>query len=201
MKKLAILCLAMFVVVSCSKKEDEATDSEVVDNKVTSESAVALRGEPKAMIPGEELSEMEKLANAYIKPYFDDEATQTEKAVAPGDRFDLYVFAEYDKNYPMSAAEFRVTLPEGVSILSSTHCDSTILQFGNPEGDFMIAFHCSYGPKMWLVRYECSADESFTGGTIKTDEGMAMHYLGFTLCDVSKTLIRAEPGEAVLRLK
>lgn len=200
MKKLALLGLALMVVVSCSTKEEEQADSEVAD-AVQSESAIALRGEPKTMIPGEELSEMERLAQAYLKPYFDENASQTEKAVSPGDRFDLYVFAEYDKNYPMSAAEFRVVLPEGVSILSSTTCDSTILQFGNPEGDFMIAFHCSYGPKMWLVRYECGVDEAFGGGTIKTDEGMAMHYLGFTLCDVSKTLIRAKPGEAVLRSK
>jgi hypothetical protein len=200
MKKLVILCLALFVIVSCSKKEEDKAESEPAGD-AQGESAVALRGEPKAMIPGEELSEMEQLAKAKLRPYFDENASVTEKALAPGDRFDLYVFAEYDKNYPMSAAEFRVVLPEGVSILSSTNCDSTILQFGNPEGDFMIAFHCSYGPKMWLVKYECSADESFAGGAVKTDEGMAMHYLGFTLCDVSKTLIRAEPGEAVLRRK
>jgi hypothetical protein len=199
MKKFVVLCLALFVVFSCSKKEEEKAAE--VAGDVRGESAIVPRGEPKSMIPGEELSEMERLANAYLRPYFDDAATQTEKAVAPGDRFEMYVFAEYDRNYLMSAAEYKVTLPEGVKILSSTNCDSTILQFGNPEGDFMIAFHCAYGPKMWLVKYECSADESFAGGVIKTEEGMAMHYLGLTMCDVSKTLIRAKPGEAVLRLK
>ncbi|MEJ2719644.1 MAG: hypothetical protein P8181_00705 [bacterium] len=199
MKKFIVLCLALFVVLSCSKEQEDKTTK--LAQEMHEESAVVPRGEPKSMIPGEELSEMEQLANAYLKPYFDAKATQTEKVVGPGDRFDLFVVAEFNENYPMSAAEYRVELPEGVSILSSTNCDSTILQFGNPEGDFMIAFHCSYGPKMWLVKYECNVDENFTGGTISTAEGMAMHYLGFTMCDVAKTLIRAKPGEAVLRFK
>ncbi|UCH85242.1 MAG: hypothetical protein JSW50_06010 [Candidatus Latescibacterota bacterium] len=200
MKKLLILCLALFVVVSCGKKEDDKADSDATDHAHVSPEGTP-PGEPMAMIPGEEFSEMERLADAKLNPYFDENASKTELAVAPGERFDLYVFAEYNKNYPMSAAEYRVILPEGVSILASTNCDSTILQFGNPEGDFMIAFHCSYGPKMWLVKYDCSADESFTGGKIRIGEGMALRYLGFAMCDESKTLIRAKPGEAVLRAK
>ena len=197
MKKFLILCLALFVIGACSDKEEATTEG----SDAGTQPAAGPPGEPKPMIPSDEFSELEQLANAHLKPYFDANATQTELAVAPGDRFDLYIVAEYDKNYPMSAAEFRVVLPQGVSILSSTNCDSTIIQFGNPVGDFMMAFRCSYGPKMWLVKHECGVDESFAGGPIKTDEGMAMHFLGFTLCDEGKTLIRAKPGEATLRLK
>ncbi|UCG51150.1 MAG: hypothetical protein JSW58_13260, partial [Candidatus Latescibacterota bacterium] len=135
------------------------------------------------------------------KPYFDVEGTQTEKIIATGDVFDLYVFGEFSKDFPMSAAEFRVVLPEGVTVMSSAYSDSTILQFGNPQNDFMMAFRCSYGPKLWLVKFECRTDENFKGGTIETGEGLQQHFLGFTLCDVGRTLIRAKPGKAEIRLE
>ena len=99
--------LSEIVIASLDDVDEEMTDSEVAD-AVRSESAIVPRGEPKSMIPGEELSEMEQLANAKLKPYFDANASQTEKAVSPGDRFDVYMFAEYDKDAALKHKACRV---------------------------------------------------------------------------------------------
>ena len=85
-------------------------------------------------------------------------------------------------------------LPEGVSILSSAQSDSVIVTLGKPEVDFMVAFHCLDGPKHWLMKYICKADDDFQGGVIKTVQGDNLKFLGFVTCDVSKTEVRATGG-------
>ncbi len=191
MKRIFVLLLVVWLTASCSGTGDESTG----------DAGVAQKGEPVKMIPDEEFTEYEKLAKAYIKPYFDANGTQTEKTVKPGDTIELYVVAEFSEDYTMSAGEFKLVVPEGLTILASTVCDSTILNLGKYDSDFAIAFHCASGPSMWLVRYMCKIEEGFMGGTIETRKGDNQNFLGFTMCDVQKTLIKARPGKATISVK
>jgi hypothetical protein len=192
MKRIIVLTIALWLVASCGGKKDDSTQggAQTVEQK-----------KPVQQIPDEGMTQFEKLASAYIRPCFDDQATQTEMTIKAGDPFNFYVFAEYSSEYPMSAAEYRLALPKGVSIASSANCDSTILTLGKPEEDFMMAFRCAPGPKMWLVRYTCTSDPSFGGGTIETQKGVNLDYLGFTMCDTDRTMIRAGSGKAVLKIE
>jgi hypothetical protein len=191
MKRIFVLLLVVWLTASCSGKGDETAGEE----------SAAKTSKPVQMIPDEEFSEFEKLAKAYIKPYFDANGTQSEKTVKPGDIFELYIVSEFSEQYTMSAAEFKLVVPEGISVLASTNCDSTILNLGKYDVDFMIAFHCKSGPGMWLVKYQCKVDDGFKGGVIETQKGINMNFLGFTMCDVQKTMIKARPGKAVISVK
>ena len=188
---LCLLTISLWLVASCGGKTDEAAQERT---------QTAQKKEPIEQIPDEGLNQFEKLADGYIRPYFDEAAVQTEKTVKPGDMFDLYVVAEYNPQVPMSSANYRLALPEGMSVVASANCDSTILTVGKYDGDFVIAFRCSTGPKMWLVKYICKSDPTFRGGTIEVQQGSGNNYLGFTMCDEQKTMVRAKPGTAVVKV-
>lgn len=191
MKKLFVLLLAFWALSSCDRGGDETARTE---------STPAQRPEPVAAVAEGEFSEFDKLANGFIRPYFDVEGTQTEKTVKAGENFDLYIVAEYNKDFAMCAAEYRLVVPDGMRVLSSANTDSTILTLGDLE-DFSTTFRCTAGPKMWLVRYTCTSDPTFRGGEIRTEKGANMHFLGFSLCDGEFTLVNARPGTATLSVE
>ena len=186
------MLLVLGLTASCGGAGDETAGDENATQ--TDEQAVQ-------MIPDEEFSEFEKLANAFIKPYFDENGTQSEKTVKPGDRFDIYVMAEFSTQYSMSAAEYKLNIPEGITVMGSTNSDSTILNLGKYDRDFSIVFRCVSGPWMWLVKYQCFVEDGFKGGVVETEKGADLNFLGFTMCDVQKTMIKAKPGKAVLSVK
>lgn len=188
---LCLLTISLWFVASCGGKTDEAAQERT---------QTAQKKEPIQQIPDEGLTQFEKLADGYIRPCFDEAAQQTEKTIKPGDVFDVYVVAEFSTQYPMSTANYRLVLPEGVSVSAAANCDSTILTVGKFDDDFVIAFTCSTGPKMWLVKYICKSDPTFRGGTIEVQEGSTNKYLGFTMCDEEKTLVKAKPGKAVVKV-
>jgi len=205
MKRLILAIFVLGLIAACGKGGDQKTETASQDQKAT-EPAEGVPGAgttpPVSMIPeGEGPSEFEKAANGKIRPYFDDKGTKTEIAVAPGDYFDLYVFGEYSELYPMSAAEWKLVLPENVSIMGQTHTDSVIVSMGKWDSDFMMAFQCTPGPKIQLVKYQCKAHEGFTGGKIETTTGDNLNFIGFTMCDATKTLIHGQGGVAELRVK
>jgi hypothetical protein len=192
MKRIIFISIALWFAVSCGGRDEgpaqQATKSSLEKKSVQ-------------MIPDEEFTQFERLAQGYIRPYFDANATQTEKTVKAGENFELYVVAEFNPLYPMSAAEYCLVLPEGVTVMSSANTDSTILTLGKHDQDFMIAFKCSLGPKLWLVRYHCVASAGTAGGTVTIERGRIQNYLGFTMCDEQQTMIKAKPGQVTLKVE
>lgn len=192
MKRIIFVSIALWFALSCGGKQDRPAEEAKTASEVK---------KPVQMIPDEEITEFERLAKGYIRPYFDANATQTEKTVKAGEAFDLYVVAEFSPLYSMSAAEYCLVLPQGVTVTSSANSDSTILTLGKHEEDFMIAFHCTSGPKFWLVKYGCVAGAGTAGGTVSIEKGRNQGFLGFTMCDEPRTMIRAKPGQAVLKVE
>jgi len=189
---LGLLTVSLSLVASCGGKSEQAAQEPA---------KAPQKKEPVQQIPDEGLNQFEKMASGFIRPAFDQAAEQTEKTVKSGDTFDIYVVAEYNPQVPMSTANYRLALPEGVNVVASANCDSTILTVGKYDDDFVIAFRCSTGPKMWLVRYICQAGPAFRGGTVETQKGGDNQYLGFTMCDEQKSLVRAQGGRAELKVQ
>ena len=189
---LCLLTVSLWVVASCGGKSEQAAQEQTQTPQ---------KKEPIQQIPDEGLNQFEKMANGFIRPGFDEAAEQTEKTVKLGDMFDVYVVAEYSPQVPMSTANYRLALPEGISMVAAANCDSTILTVGKYDVDFVIAFKCATGPKMWIVKYICKADPAFKGGTIEVLPGSDNHYLGFTMCDEQKSLVRSQGGKAVLKVE
>jgi hypothetical protein len=199
MYRLIIFLLAMAVLGSCGKgKEEEG--AQTAQPAEQAEGSVP-RPHGQAMIPDKEFSEFEEIAAAHIRPAFNAEGTDTLKEIAPGDYVDIYVVAEFNELYQMSAAEYRLQLPPGISVMSWAKMDSVVLTYGEHDRDFMLAFRCINGPESWLIKYVCKADEDFAGGEISTHPGANLDFLGFTLCDATRTLVRGRGGSATLRSK
>jgi hypothetical protein len=187
--------LVLGLLVSCSGKKQENAKSE------GGSAANSAQGEPTQAIPSDDTSEFDQLMEAKIVPYFDADGTVTEKAVSPGDNFDLYVFGEYNEMYPMSAAEYMLVLPTGMEILTEAKSDSAVMSVGSFKTDYMMTFRCSKGPKFMMMKYACRVSDAFAGGDISTQAGSVHHFLGFTLCDDARTMVKAQPGKAVLTKK
>jgi len=193
MKRIILVSMALWFALSCGGKKEEGALQQAQKS--------AQEKKPVQMIPDEEFTEFEKLGQAFIRPYFDANATLTERTVKAGEPFELYVVAEYNPLYPMSAAEYCLVLPEGVAVMGSANSDSTILTLGKHDDDFMIAFRCSSGPKLWLVKYTCLAAAGTSGGTVSIERGRDQNYLGFTMCDEQRTMIKAKPGTAQIKVE
>jgi hypothetical protein len=193
MKRLVIVMVCLFIVFACSKKESDTAATHTTTSEAKSPSQ-----EPRQMIPDK--SE-QPIVLAAIKPYFDEAGMVTEKTISPGDNFELFVFAEYKETNLMSAAEYKLILPEGISILGSVETDSSALQSGKVLTDYAIAFRCTPGPKVFLVKYNCLAGPDFSGGVIQTAEGDGSHFIGLADCNTTPMQHEADKGQAVLKVK
>lgn len=197
MSRLVVLMIALALLPACGKKEGGG------EQTASNESATATqqRGPGRPAITEDDFSELEQIVKGSLRPYFDEQGTRTEITIAPGEYFDLYVFAEYSEYYPMSAAEYRLVLPAEVSVMGSANNDTTIAAVGKYDQDFGIAFPCMSEPKWWVVKYTCKAHEEFNGGTIEVTRGTGLDFIGFVTCDATRTMIRAKGGTAVLKKK
>ncbi len=204
MKRLLILIIIIFLGLSCGKSEEETeTQKPGLRARAQERGTAASRG--REMIPLEKeapptIEDTISIAAA-IKPYFDEMGTITEKSVSPGESFDVYVIAEYDEDVLMSAAEYRLILPAGVTINEAEETDSVLFRTGFPERDFVIAFRCTPGPRMILVKYLCKAQDNFAGGTVATEPGGDLSSIQCATCDFKPIVVNAEKGSAILKKK
>jgi hypothetical protein len=193
--------VVLVLVASCGKGDGGSKGSSGSGGGVTMDKPTNQTTPGQQAIPDAGFSEYERTAAASIRPFFDANATISSIDVKPGSPFDVWIVAEFKDPFTMAGAEYKLVLPEGISMLSSMQSDSVIVTMGKHEVDYMIAFSCIKAPKEWLMRYTCKADEDFKGGVIETARGDNLNFLGFVMCDVSKTEIRATGGTAEVHVK
>jgi len=193
MKRLVSVMLCLLVVFACSNNESDTAATNATETATESHSQDA----PKQMIPD---TPDKPVVHAAIKPFFDDKGLVTEKTISPGDKFEVFIFAEYEEKNSMTAAEYKLVLPSGVSILSAVETDSSTLRSGKPEEDFMIAFKCAPGPKVFLVKYSCRAGQNFAGGDIRTALGDRSKFIGLVTCGHAPEQYTADTGKAILKI-
>jgi len=199
MKRFLITIAVLALLASCGgeKEGGETASNDSADQTATTNQ----RPPSKPAIPDAGDSGFDDIASGRIRPAFDIQGIETTKAVAPGEMFDIFVVGEYNDAFAMSGAEYKLTMPDGITVLGASFTDSIIVTLGKPETDFLMAFHCLPGPGDWLVKYLCRAEESFQGGTIETHPGDNLAFIGFVMCDQLKTEIRAQGGTAEITRK
>lgn len=185
---------ALLLIVSMmgcgSKNESEGTH----DHSST--------GQSRSMIPDK--VDTPAAPNTFLRPFFDEQGTVSELAVAPGEPFAVYVVAQYEKPYSMSAAEFSLELPEGVTVLEEIKFFEKALTMGQYDTDFVMGFSCEPPRKFYLMKYMCSTGTDFAGGVVKTLPGVNerdQSYLGFVSCEPQVEKISATGGTATLTRK
>jgi len=198
---MAVLVCLVAPVVGCGGGGDDASD----DQKVSS---TTIRPQPKEKPVGERIEEkpepVDVIEGFEIKPYFDKYASSTERAVSPGDRFELYVVLGYPDPYHVNALEYRLELPAGVIILGESKFDSQALTIGDPLEDFSMAYQCMPPGIYHVMKYECQAGADFTGGEFRTTPGVNKYgkvFLGVVTCDGEAKKMPAQGGTAVLKME
>lgn len=198
-----VACLAACLVLPISGCSSDNNDTAAGDDSKTQSTAKAIDSESRSMIPPKEETP-EAIAGVLIRPYFDAAGGATELAVAAGQSFDLYVFAEYPPPYRVSAAEFRLELPAGVRVVEERKFNDKALTMGNHKTDFVMAFECVPDGKFHLIKYTCAAESAFKGGKIEVAPGVnaiGVSFLGFVTCEPDNQKIDAEGGSVTLTSK
>jgi hypothetical protein len=204
LRLLIVFVAAVSLVVSlagCGGGEGDATEEHTAH---TPDAATDVQGRPMIPPASEDAGPVE---GVYTNLYFDEAGTITELAVAPGETFDLYLFAEYPKPYIVASAEYRLVLPQGVTIFGHEMFRDRCLTMGTYKKDFAITFECDTPTpgKFYIMKYACRAESDFQGGEIRAAEGVndkGKGFLGFIACEEPQLRrLRSKGGVATLTMK
>jgi hypothetical protein len=177
---------------------DEGSESERTAQTQTPSQAP--EGQARQAIPDKEES-IEYVEGAFVAPFFDEAGEKSELAVAAGETFTLYIFAEVPEPFHVSAAEFRFDLPAGVMVVDEETFDTRVLTMGNHGSDFQMGFACHEPGKFYLMEYTCRVGDGFKSGDIVITPGVnsaGATYLGFVACQPETRRLPARAGKAIL---
>jgi hypothetical protein len=132
-----------------------------------------------------------------IAPYFDIEATECEKDVAPGDYFELFIVGR-STGETMAAAEFALQVPEGVTYLGLSFGPDVTVSSGNPIDGIQVAFGTCDHSQVLLARASFSVGAEVSDATFQVVGHPVSSFLGFAVCDADRSLETALGGGAVL---
>ena len=207
MRRIALVSLSLFALLfaaGCSGEGDDAGGAtETAQTPAQSPPTTPPSTQGRAAIP-------EQIAgpaadDVVIQPFFDVGGNSTTLAVAPGENFSFYVFAEYAEPFHMTAAQYRVVLPAGVSILHEVKFSDRALTMGSYTESYSMAFECHKPGKWFLVKFNCLADDTFDGGKIEIVKAVPAQgdpYLGFVSCNTeTPEKIPANGGSVSLNKK
>jgi hypothetical protein len=203
MFRVLITIMLLMICTGCGSKEESAGGEQTQTASKAGSQTGSHEGESRSMIP-DKVEPATTTEGVFIRPYFDEQGTVTETSVAPGETFTLYVHAEYEEPYHMSAVEYRIGLPAGVRIESSTPFLGKAVVVGDYTKDFILAFGCEPPRKYYLVKYECAVDERFAGGAITLAPGVnevGVEFLGFVSCRPGTEKIPVAEATAILKTK
>ena len=203
MKLFLVTLVAVALLVSgCSKKEGSS------DSQATGDEAAAKMMPPKEVIatpgteaiPGTDVPEV-PMPGVFLDPFFDEAGTKSEIAVAPGERFDLYIMAQTD-TFHTQTTQLRLQLPPGLFVKYTVETDQKLSSIGKPDYNYIVVYNCTPGGRYVIVSYLLEVAEDFKGGTIQVLPGFNNDnatFLGFGTCEFWE--IRAAGGSATVKLK
>jgi len=143
--------------------------------------------------------------NLRIMAYADADASITELTLAAGDIFNVYTFAELDGVTHVNAAQYRLVLPAGITIIGEEKTAPSVLTMGSHAELFAMVFDCRAPGKFKLMKYTCRVEDGFQGGEFEVKEGVdprGAGFIGFVSCgDAAPEQLSASGSALTLRLK
>jgi hypothetical protein len=198
----AILLPIIVLTIGCGGNEETTESRAGIPEKATTTSAQESPG--RQAIPPEMPDAVEGLS---IAPFFDEAGTVTELAVAPGELFNVYIVVAHP-GYEMSSAQWRMTIPDGVTMLGETRLFEHSLSIGDYDNIFAVTYPCQTSSEPYaVIKYNCMVTPEFQGGTIETVKAVSMHeekdppFIGFATCGVERDMVPAHGGTATLTSK
>jgi hypothetical protein len=200
---LFVLGIVLLLGAEGCQKKSETTESNAPP---AGSGSVADQLPPKDVTsqPGEVIASIDMhtpLEGVYLRPYL-DEAGATERAVAVGEAFDVYLYSETVEPYSTNAAQFRMDLPPGVKVTGVMETEHRSISMGNYATNYSIAYECQPAGKFLLMTFHCVAEPGFRGGEILIAPGLPGQnesYLGYSTCEYYHA--PANGGKATLKQK
>lgn len=175
---LIVLCLCSFVVFSCAKKEEK----------------------PEKTVP-----EKKESAISYIMEdlmfgvFFDEEGTKRILTLGKDQKeFDVYIIVSFPEEMEIAAVEWRIVLPEGVSIVNDKYYFERHMTYGQMEHGLSERFPCVKGPKLLLHVLTLRTEKELKNAEVAVMSSEESEFLGVAECKEGFPRARAAAYKAVV---
>jgi len=170
----------MFLLVSCAKK-DRKTEQAPADSTAA----------------GTMLSYVSEEVSFGL--YFDENGTKrTVKLGAKDTQTMLYLIVNFPETMQISAVEYKLVLPEGVTIESDKFYEHRAALLGTFLEGISEAFPCVPGPKLVLHTLTLNVPRGLANAEVSLMPDPNGDFLGVSICDESQTMIPASAYKAVI---
>lgn len=175
---LAAVLLCAGLVLSCSKEKKEEAKPETEEGVQT-------------------LSYVNEDVNFGI--YFDEDATERTITLAEGqEEVKAYLVIKFPEEVEISAAEFRLRMPEGVTVESDKFHPGRAMMLGTFEHGISESFRCVRGPRLVLHVLTLKVDAGVENAELALLPGEQSEFIGVAECKEGHPLIRGAAFKAVI---
>ncbi len=173
-----ILSLCFLLALSCAKKEEE--------------------GEQPA-------EEKEEGVISYISEevnfgiFFDEEGTKRSITLGKDEReVKIYIIVSYPEEMQITAVEYRLELPEGITIENDKYYPKRTMTLGTFDHGLSEAFPCAAGPKLLLHTLTLNVTKDVKNASIKLLASKNSDFIGVSECKEGYPKVRAASYSAVV---
>lgn len=173
-----ILSLCLLLALSCAKKEEE--------------------GEKPA-------EEKEEGVISYISEeidfaiFFDEEGTKRSITLGEDEtEFKMYIIVSYPEEMQIAAVEYRLELPEGITIDNDKFYPRRTMTLGTFDEGLSEAFPCVAGPKLILHTLTMNVTKDVKNASVKLLASKASDFIGVSECREGYPKMRAASYSAVV---
>jgi len=176
----AIVVLGLLLVLSCSKKEQKAAGAPAdTTKKDTTLSYVS-----------QEVS---------FGVFFDQQgAKRTVKLASRDKQVMIYVVVNFPESMQISAVEYRLALPKGVTIENDKFYAERVALIGTFDGGISETFPCVPGPRVVLHALTLNVPPDLKNAEIAIMPGAESQFIGVAMCDNAHTMVTATSYKAVI---
>ncbi len=169
-----LLILALMAVVSCSgEKEKEPKKFEDVE----------LGSAEEARVVSDKVS---------FGVYFDRDGEKNTIELPPeADQVRVYIIIKFPRDMEITAAEWRLDLPEGLVIESDKYLSDRNVSLGTFDYGISERFSCHAGPELVLHVLTMNVTKKLDNAKISILPSKKSHFLGVAECKEGFPLVRA----------
>jgi hypothetical protein len=203
MYRLFLFVVVMLLAVGCGSENGESGhDHESASTPGETSTPPPAAGSGRAAIP-EAIAPATETEGLAINLYGDLTGKVTSLQVTPGKMFEVYLLLENETTDRIAALQYRLLLPENVSLVAEQRIKEDALIIGGSESNISIAFKCVDPGVLGVMKYIIQPAEGFTGGTIyvaeATDADMTM-FRGVATCPTDGEQIKLPVAGGSLEL-
>jgi hypothetical protein len=172
-----VAAMSLFLVFSCSKKEKKAESAPADTTKTVS-------------YISEEVS---------FGIFFDEKGTKRSLTLDHGQKqVKISIIVSFPETLPISAVEYRLVLPQGVTIENDKYYQERVALMGRLEHGIAETFPCVKGPQLLLHTLTLNVPPGLKDAELAILPSEDGDLLGVAICDEGMSELRAASYRAVI---